>query len=273
MYPFSCRQFVRVSRGNHFVFVFCCHVHVFCKYAPQKNHVAQFRALSVFYLKKLSMGDTDASHALAESDTILLWPSEEHLQHTICLTLSNGKIKANPNKIHSLQLWVGRWWDHQRGTARSTMSSHHIIIVLSPPLSCSLSLPSSICPLLSVTFLLAKNCLSSHKCHIKLSWLYQNSTLYLYYYYLYVYLTFFVLVYTCNPIILTPIFNNDRKENLLVCLFTQKHKKTFRDEFKSLYVKVPLWGCNIWIRKRRHACCLHTWVGMYQFCYWINTKD
>lgn len=71
----------------------------FCKYVLQKNHVAQFRALSVFYLKKLSMGDTDASHALAEPDTILLWPSEEHLQHTICLTLSNGKIKAIQTKF------------------------------------------------------------------------------------------------------------------------------------------------------------------------------
>lgn len=102
------------------------------------SRVAGLWASSALYLNKLPVNVPHwriCACALAEPDTILLWQNGKHLQHTACLVLSDGKIKANPNKIHSLQLWVGRWWDHQRGTARSTMSSDHIIIDLScsPP--------------------------------------------------------------------------------------------------------------------------------------------
>lgn len=54
------------------------------------------------------------------------------------LVLSDGKIKANPNKIHSLRLRVAGWWDHQSGTGLSALSSDHIIIDL------RLLLPSSV---------------------------------------------------------------------------------------------------------------------------------
>lgn len=113
-----------------------------------KSQVAQFRDLSVLYLNKLPVSVPRwriCACALAEPDIILLWQNGKHLQHTACFILSDGKIKANPNKIHSLQLLVGRWRDHQRGTAHSTMSSDRIIIDLSLPLSSSvcLCLPES----------------------------------------------------------------------------------------------------------------------------------
>lgn len=119
------------------------------------SRVAELRALSALYLNKLPVNVPCwriCACALAEPDTILLWQNGKHLQCTACLVLSDGKIKANPNKIHSLQLWVGRWRDHQRGTARSTMSSDHIIIDLS-------------CSLPSVFVLLGLNCAFTNISH------------------------------------------------------------------------------------------------------------
>ena len=131
------------AQGNHFVFCLllscaCVPVNTFLN-----TRATHFRALSVLYSNKLPVSVPCwriCAGALAEPDTILLWQNGKHSQHTACLVLSDGKIKANPNKIHSLHVGVGRWRDHQRGTARSTMSSDHIIIDPSLPLSSSVCL-------------------------------------------------------------------------------------------------------------------------------------
>lgn len=181
MCPFSTTdwQFLRCS-GESLCFCFllsCARVSV---NTLLNSGAAQLQALSALYLNKLPV---NAPHrricacALAGPDTILLWQSGKRSQRTACLVLSDGKIKTNPNRIHSPQLWVGRWWDHQRGTARSNMSSDRIIIDLPPALLHRLSMPSWVWPALSVTFLMPHCCLSSHECDMESWWLHQNNIL------------------------------------------------------------------------------------------------
>lgn len=83
-----------------FCFLLSC-AHVLCDFFSRSWSRSVYSFLSVLYLNKLPVNVPRwriGACALAETDTILLWPNGKDLQLIITPALSDVKIKANPNK-------------------------------------------------------------------------------------------------------------------------------------------------------------------------------